>query len=65
MSEKLWAICRLCVALLLYPLALAALIWIWWTGKPALWGVGVLVAILLIDRTWLFLLRRIVSIRKQ
>lgn len=63
MSEKLLALWRLAVAVLLYPLALAALIWIGWTGRSVLWGVGVIVAVLWVDRTWLFLLRRLFSRR--
>lgn len=63
MSEKLLALWRLAVAVLLYPLALAALIWIGWTGRSVLWGVGVGVAVLWVDRTWLFLLRRLFSRR--
>lgn len=65
MNEKIWAVWRLAVAVLLYPLAVAALIWIWWTGKPVIWGVGVMIAVLLVDRTWLFLLRRLFSFRRQ
>ncbi|GHA81921.1 hypothetical protein GCM10009069_01250 [Algimonas arctica] len=64
MNEKLRAIWRLSVAVLLYPLALAALIWIWWTGKPAVWGVAVMVVVLMVDRTWLFLLRQLFSRRR-
>lgn len=63
MNEKLLALWRLAVAVLLYPLALAALIWIGWTGRSVLWGVGVIVAVLWVDRTWLFLLRRLFSRR--
>ncbi|MGJ8559921.1 MAG: hypothetical protein ACSHX3_06760 [Litorimonas sp.] len=65
MNEKLLAIWRLTVAVLLYPLALAALIWIWWTGKPAIWGVAVMVVVLMSDRTWLFLLRRLFSLGRK
>lgn len=65
MNEKLLAIWRLAVAMLLYPLALAALIWIWWTGKPVVWGGAVIVGVLIVDRTWLFLLRRLISLGRK
>lgn len=65
MNEKLVAIWRLSVAVLLYPLALAALIWIGWTGRSVLWGIGVIACVLWLDRTWLFILRRLLSARPK
>lgn len=65
MTEKLLAIWRLAVALLLYPLALAAMIWVWWTGRPVVWAVLIMIAVLSIDRTWLFLIRRLFSLRPK
>jgi hypothetical protein len=65
MNEKLGAIWRLCIAVLLYPLALAALIWIGWTGRSVLWGIGVIAGVLWLDQTWLFIVWRLVSSRKQ
>jgi hypothetical protein len=64
MNEKLLAIWRLCTAVLLYPLAFAALIWIGWTGRSVLWGIGVVAGVLWLDRSWLFILRRLFSTRK-
>ncbi|MGB3454895.1 MAG: hypothetical protein WBG08_14180 [Litorimonas sp.] len=52
MKEKLLAIWTFAVALLLYPLAFAALLYIWWTGRSVLWGVLVLALVLYADRTW-------------
>lgn len=62
MIDKVVAIWRFAVAILLYPLALAALIWIGWTGKPVWWAVLVLIGLLLIDRTWLFLAQRMIDL---
>lgn len=59
--SRLRAIWRLTVAVLLYPLAFAALIWIAWTGKSVWMGVGVIAVVLFADQTWLFLIRRIFS----
>jgi len=59
MSEKLLAIWRFTVAVLAYPLAFAALIWIGWTGRSILWAMLVLIILLAVDRTWLFILRRL------
>lgn len=57
MTEKLLAIWRFAVALLLYPLALAALIWIAWTGRPVWWAIIVLMTVLAVDRSWWLIMR--------
>lgn len=57
MKEKIIALWRLAVAMLLYPLALAGLIWIGWTGKPVWWAVILLFVVLLVDRSWWLFIR--------
>lgn len=57
MKARLIAVLNLAVAVLLYPTALALLIWIGWTGRPVFWGLGVIVIVLAIDRTWWVILR--------
>ncbi|MEM9600569.1 MAG: hypothetical protein AAF926_06075 [Pseudomonadota bacterium] len=52
MREKLLALWRLAVAVLLYPLALAGLIWVGWTGRPVWWAVILVIGVLLLDRSW-------------
>jgi hypothetical protein len=52
LGGKLLAVWRFAVALLLYPLAFGALIWIWWTGRPVALGLLVLGVVLVADRTW-------------
>lgn len=61
MKEKLLAIWRLATALLLYPAALIALIYISSSGRSWLWGTLVIALILFLDRTWLALLSRIIK----
>lgn len=65
MNEKIKAVWRLSIAVLLYPLALAALIWIGWTGRSVLWGIGVVACVLWLDRSWLFILQRLFSTRHK
>ncbi|MEM7730866.1 MAG: hypothetical protein AAF311_16670 [Pseudomonadota bacterium] len=55
--EKLLAVWRFAVALLLYPTAFIALIWIWWTGRSVFWGLAVLILVLVIDRVWIDIAR--------
>lgn len=57
MKARLIAVLDLAAAVLLYPTALALLIWIGWTGRSALWGIGVIIVVLAVDRTWWVILR--------
>lgn len=65
LKAQVKAVFRLAIALLLYPLALAVLIWIAWTGRPTIWAVGVLLLVLMLDRTWFIILRRFLSRFRQ
>lgn len=65
MRRKLVAIWRVAVAMLLYPLALAALIWIAWTGRSMWLGIAVIGVVLITDRSWLVLARSIWGLTKK
>lgn len=64
MRERLLAVWRLTVALLLYPLAFAGLIWVWWTGRPVWVGLVIIAVVLWLDRGWLVILRSILGRNK-
>ncbi|MGB6231587.1 MAG: hypothetical protein WBF53_15840 [Litorimonas sp.] len=57
MTAVLTALWRMAIAFLLYPLAFAAMIWIWWTGRSVWLGLLVLVAVLILDRSWWLMIR--------
>lgn len=53
MKDRLLAVLNLAVALFLYPLAFAALVWIGWTGRSVLWALLIVGIILWLDRGWM------------
>lgn len=52
MTSRLLAILNFALALFLYPVALALLIWIGWSGRSVFWAFGVVAVVLYLDRTW-------------
>ena len=54
---------RLARAVLFYPAAIALMIWLIFTGQHWIWGVGVLVAVLILDPIYLIILRNMLKWR--
>ena len=57
MKGRLFAVWQLAVALLLYPLAFAAIFWVWWTGRPVWIGIIIIAIVLCLDRGWWLIIR--------
>jgi len=53
---------RMFQAYLFYPLMIGLFLWLYFTGAHWIFGVSVIVAILILDRTWLVIAKNIFRI---